>query len=113
MAGEAEIVKLSLSFSAPGNDMVHDHWIPRIRLSRLTIRATVIVRLKQLLTEFRCEIGAHIALQLVGGRDGMTSPAQQGRGMGFSQHQLICFSVPLRQLSMFGFRYLVVGIFLQ
>jgi hypothetical protein len=28
-----------------------------------------------MLAEFRCEVGAHVALQLVGGRNGMTSPA--------------------------------------
>lgn len=75
MAGEAEVVQLCLSFFALGDDMVYDHWITGICLSRLAISAAVIVRLDQLLAEFRREVGTHIALQLVSGRDGMTSPA--------------------------------------
>ena len=84
--------------------MVYGHRITRIRLRCLAIGAALIVCFQQLLAEFRRKVGAHVALQLVGGRDRMTAPAQQRGCMGFPQHQTIGFGMQLRQFSAFGFR---------
>lgn len=84
MAGKAKIVKLRLPSFTTGNNMVHNHWVPGICLRCLTIGAALIICFQQLLTEFRRKVGAHVVLQLVSGRDRMTSPAQQRGSMGLS-----------------------------
>src|SRR6266851_3885506 len=85
--------------SSSSSWMVYDHRIAGVRLGCLAIRTALIVRLQQLLAEFRCEVGAHVALQLVGRRNGMTSPAQQRGCVSFAQQKTIGFGAELSQFN--------------
>ena len=96
MAGEAEIGKRGCTSLALRMDMLHNHGIARIGLLRLTIGTVMIISGNKLLPEVNRDVDRHgWGLKFISWGNCVTTPTEQRSGVGFAEHEAICFLTEL------------------